>query len=145
MSRIRQLMFLIPVLGSLTATVSAQVTHDIVLEGDPAAGRFRFNPSRITAATGDLLRFVVSGGQPHVIAFEGSRLSVPVRAALDAALLDRMSDLRGALLLASGSVYRMTVPQIPPGDYIFFCLPHLSYGMTGVLTVTEGKRGRSRP
>ena len=38
-------------------------------------------------------------------------------------------------LTAAGSSYRLVVPQVPPGTYRFYCLPHRAYDMRGSLTI----------
>jgi plastocyanin len=122
-------------------TVNAQRVHEIRLEGDPLTGVFRFVPSEVPARPGEVLRFVNQSGGPHSIGFRPDGLSAPAKAALNAAMPDRLGDLRGPLLLAQGARYEITIPPLPAGNYEFFCLPHLAYRMVGQLLI----RGRSTP
>lgn len=119
----------------------AQRVHEIRLEGDALTGVFRFVPNEISAKPGEVLRFVNQSGGPHSIGFRSDGLSPSAKAALNAAMPDRVGDLRGPLLVAQGARYEITVPALPPGNYEFFCLPHLAYRMVGQLRI----RGRSTP
>lgn|GEM_PF-998840 len=121
--------------------LAAQRVHEIRLEGDPLTGVFRFVPSEIPAKPGEVLRFINQSGGPHSIGFRSDGLSPSVKAALNAAMPDRLGDLRGPLLVAQGARYEITIPALPPGSYEFFCLPHLAYRMLGQLHI----RGRSTP
>ncbi|MGH7701894.1 MAG: plastocyanin/azurin family copper-binding protein [Gemmatimonadales bacterium] len=125
---------------SLATHLAAQSVHDVLLEGDSASGRYRFTPAHVSARPGEVLRFVVRSGPPHTIVFATAGLSARVRAALDAALPDRLRELEGPLLVRVGTEYRVTVPAIPAGAYRFFCLAHFAQGMSGELTVV----GRTR-
>jgi plastocyanin len=40
-------------------------------------------------------------------------------------------------LTYEGAVSRMVVPQLAPGVYGFYCLPHRAYDMQAVLRVTK--------
>lgn len=128
---------------SLGTRLAGQSVHDVLLEGDPASGRYQFTPAQLTARPGEVLRFVVRSGPPHSIAFATAGLSAGVRAALDAALPDRLRELEGPLLVRQGTEYRVTVPAIPAGTYRFFCLVHFAQGMSGDLTI--GGRTRVPP
>ncbi len=124
-------------------TAHFQTLQDVMLEGDAATGRFRFTPARVSALPGDVLRFTVRSGAPHLIGFDSTGLSAARRRAINGALSDRSSDLRGPLLADPGTTWRMTVPVLPAGEYRFFCLPHFSRRMFGVLVV--GSPGRAGP
>jgi plastocyanin len=124
------------VVGGSTSAV-AQTTHVIRLEAEPEQELHRFVPARVTAKPGDVLRFRVTSGAPHNIAFEAQGLPAQAHEALNAAMPSRSGDLSGPVLTANGAEYRMTVPAIPPGRYVFFSLPHRAYEMTGELIVTK--------
>jgi plastocyanin len=116
---------------------SAQTVHIIRLEADPAEDLHRFVPARVTAKAGDVLRFRVTSGAPHSIAFEGGGLAAATRDALNAAMPNRSGDLSGPVLTSSGSEYRIVVPALPPGRYVFYSLPHRAYEMEGALIVVK--------
>jgi plastocyanin len=112
-----------------------QTVHIVRLEVDPAKEVYRFVPARVTARPGDVLRFRVSSGSPHNIAFEGDKLPPGAREALNSAMPARIGDLSGPVLEGAGAEYRFVVPALPPGRYPFFCTPHRAYDMRGELVV----------
>ena len=125
-------------LAGLLLTLAApplrgQAVHVIRLEHDAGRQEYRFAPSRVTARAGDLLVFRVTGGGDHSVVFEDG-MPAAARAALSAALPQRVGDLAGPLLRPRG-VYRVRVPALPAGEYRFYCLPHRAYDEVGVLAV----------
>jgi len=116
-------------------TLRAQAMHEIRLEGDTLTGVFRFVPSQVRARAGDTLRFVVRTGGPYAIGFRAGDLTPSAHAGLNAAIPDRLGDLRGPVLSHPGEQFRITLPALPAGTYEFFCLAHLAYAMTGRLTI----------
>jgi plastocyanin len=122
---------------ALGRPASAQAVHVVRLEVDPAEDIHRFVPARVTAKAGDVIRFRVVSGAPHSIAFQGSTLSPATREALNAAMPNRTGDLSGPVLAANGAEYRLVVPAVPPGRYVFFSLPHRAYEMEGELVVVK--------
>jgi plastocyanin len=118
-----------------TGSASAQSAHVVRLEVEPDQEIYRFVPARVTVRPGDVLRFKVSSGAPHNIAFDGERLTASARAALNAAMSNRTGDLSGPVLERPGAEYRIVVPALPPGRYGFYCTPHRAYDMRGELIV----------
>jgi plastocyanin len=126
------------VLASLgLAAAQAQAVHIIRLEADTAADIHRFVPARVTAKAGDVLRFRVTSGAPHSIAFQGASLSPATRQVLNAAMPNRTGDLSGPVLATNGAEYRMVLPALPPGRYVFYSLPHRAYEMEGELFIVK--------
>ena len=115
--------------------LQAQTTHIVRLEVDLEAQLHRFVPARVTAQAGDTLRFRVSSGAPHAIAFEPAGLPPTVRGLLQRALGERTADLQGPVLSRVGMEYRFVVPRLPSGRYRFYSTPHRAYEMTGELIV----------
>jgi len=120
-----------------TGTASAQSAHVVRLEVDSEQELYRFVPARVTVRPGDVLRFKVSSGAPHNIAFDGERLPASARAALNAAMSNRTGDLSGPVLERTGAEYRIVVPALPPGRYGFYCTPHRAYDMRGEMIVVK--------
>ena len=131
----RTLVLLAAIAATVSAPAHAQATHVIRMVADPPKNRYRFEPAELTVHPNDVLVFRVASGAPHSVVFEGQGLSPGVRAALNAAMPGRSGDLSSPLLTATGKEYRIVVPQIPPGVYPFYCLPHRAYDMRGTLTV----------
>jgi len=122
-------------LSAAAAPASAQATHVVRLIADRAKDDYRFEPRATTAQPNDVIIFRVASGAPHSIVFEAGGLSPGVRGAFNAAMPDRSGDLSSPLLTTSGKDYRMVVPQVPPGIYPFYCLPHRAYDMRGRLVI----------
>jgi plastocyanin len=133
----RPLIGTVVVLASLVTTAQAQRVHEIRMEANPAKETFRFSPPLVTARPGDVLLFKAGPGVPHSIVFEGAGLNEESHEALNGAMSRRTGDLSSPLLTAEGAVYRMVVPQLAPGIYAFYCLPHRAYDMRAQLRVTK--------
>jgi len=118
-----------------SGVASAQATHVVRLVANPANEVYRFEPADVVARPGDALVFHVVSGAPHSVVYEVEGLSPGVRGAFNSAMPNRSGDLSSPLLTASGGEYKMTVPQVPPGTYPFYCLPHRAYDMRGTLTI----------
>jgi plastocyanin len=119
----------------LTGTAAAQATHVVRLVADKSKDEYRFEPAAVTARPNDVIVFRVTSGAPHSVVFEGEGLSPGVRGAINNAMPGRSGDLSSPLLTGQGTEYRMVVPQVPPGSYQFYCLPHRAYDMRGELTI----------
>jgi plastocyanin len=115
----------------------AQKVHEIRLEANTERDTYRFNPEQVTARPGDMLVFRAVSGLPHSIVFESAGLSDQAHEALNGAMSRRAGDLSSPLLTQQGAEYRVVVPQLAPGTYQFFCLPHRAYDMRGELRVTK--------
>jgi plastocyanin len=121
----------------LASAAQAQRVHEIRLEANPAKETFRFSPALITARPGDVLLFKAGPGVPHSIAFESGGLTEEAHEALNGAMGRRTGDLSSPLLTTEGAVYRIVVPQIDPGIYVLYCLPHRAYDERAQLRVTK--------
>ena len=51
------------------------------------------------------------------------------------ALVDRLVADPRAAQKVFGKDYRVVVPQVPPGTYAYYCLPHRAYDMRGTITI----------
>lgn len=96
---------------------------------------YRFEPASVVASPGDAVVFHVVSGAPHSVVFEGEGMSAGVKGAFNSAMSGRSGDLSSPLFTASGTDYRMVVPQVPAGAYGFYCLPHRAYDMRGTLVI----------
>lgn len=120
---------------TLSASLSAQTTHMVRMLANAAKDQYRFEPARLAVRPNDVIIFKVESGPPHSVVFEGEGLSPGVRGVLNNAMPNRSGDLSSPLLVAPGAEYRMIVPQVPPGTYPFYCLPHRAYDMRGQLSI----------
>jgi plastocyanin len=121
----------------LNRTAAAQRVHEVSLEVNAEKELYRFAPARVTARPGDILKFRTVSGAPHSIVFEGRGLTEQAHEALNGAMGRRAGDLSSPLLTQNGTEYRVVVPNVQPGSYEFYCLPHRAYDMRGTLLVTK--------
>jgi plastocyanin len=133
--RLRTIALGIGVIVVVAAPAVAQTTHVVQLIADARKDDYRFAPAALTVRPSDVIIFRVTTGAPHSIVFEGEGLSPGVRGAINSAMPGRSGDLSSPLLTAVGKEYRMVVPQVPPGSYQFYCLPHRAYDMRGTVTI----------
>ena len=123
------------VIAVAATKTAAQSTHVVQLIADAGKDDYRFAPASLTVRPNDVIVFRVTTGAPHSIVFEGARLSPGVRGAINSAMPGRSGDLSSPLLTGVGKEYRMVVPQVPPGTYQYYCLPHRAYDMRGAITI----------
>ncbi|MFL5401232.1 MAG: plastocyanin/azurin family copper-binding protein [Gemmatimonadales bacterium] len=136
-SFLRTSIYSLALLISSTHIAAGQRVHQIKLDANPEKEIYRFSPAQISARPGDVLLFRVASGAPHSVVFEGAGLTETAREALNGSMNRRAGDLSSPLLTSEGMEYRIVVPQIPPGSYGFFCLPHRAYDMRGELRITK--------
>ncbi|HEX2190060.1 MAG TPA: plastocyanin/azurin family copper-binding protein [Longimicrobiaceae bacterium] len=108
-------------------------THVVKMVQEGSA--YRFQPASLTVRAGDRVRFVMVSGGPHNVAFDAERIPDAAERALSAGMPDRISPLAGAILTEAGASYTVSFDGVPPGSYPFFCMPHVSMGMRGTVTV----------
>ncbi len=97
---------------------------------------FRFDPAYLTVAEGDGVEFRMVSGVPHNVAFDDRFIPRGSRAQLAANLGTIGSrDLAAPVVTAIDSTYVVSTSGLPKGDYLFYCAPHRSMYMHGVLTV----------
>jgi plastocyanin len=134
---LKVVIWLLLVLVSSTTIAQAQKVHEIRLEANPQREVYRFSPPLVTARPGDVLVFRAGSGVPHSIVFESAGMPDQAHEALNGAMNRRAGDLSSPMLTLEGSEYRLVIPQLPPGIYQFYCLPHRAYDMRGQLRVTK--------
>jgi plastocyanin len=128
---------LLVMVTSLAGAAQAQKVHQIRLEANPDKEVYRFTPPLITARPGDVLLFKAGRGVPHSIVFETANMSEQTHEAFNGAMSRRAGDLSSPMLTLEGAEYRLVIPQVPPGIYQFYCLPHRAYDMRGQLRITK--------
>jgi plastocyanin len=130
-------LWLLAILVSWAGVAQAQKTHEIRLEANPDKEVYRFTPPLVTARPGDVLLFRAGRGVPHSIVFEATGMTDQAHEALNGAMGRRAGDLSSPMLTLEGAEYRLVIPQLPPGIYQFYCLPHRAYDMRGQLRITK--------
>lgn len=112
----------------------APVVHEVKMIGS-TQGTARFEPAELQVKRGDRIRFVVVSGGPHNVAFDPATVPDAAEARLAAGMPATISPLAGPLLTAPGESYTISTAGLPAGVYPFFCMPHVTMGMKGTLTV----------
>ena len=97
---------------------------------------YRFVPSYLSVAPGDGVRFQMVSGVPHNVTFDEHFIPNGSRAQL-AANLGALGarDLAAPVVTAIDSGYVVSTSGLPVGEYLFYCAPHRSLNMHGVLTI----------
>lgn len=109
-------------------------THTVrmLLDGEG----FRFEPAYLTVQEGDGVEFRMISGVPHNVTFDEAFIPAGARAQLAANLAVIGSrELAAPVVTALDSTYVVSTSGLPRGDYLFFCAPHRSLNMHGVITV----------
>lgn len=122
---------------SATTTAAAQPitgkTWDVKMYGD--ATGYRFDPVALTIKRGDGVRWTVVNGAPHNVTFPPDSVPQGAQAQLQANMAQTVSVLTSEMLLNPSQTYTVSFAGVAPGSYHYYCTPHLSYGMRGVITV----------
>jgi plastocyanin len=108
-------------------------THEVrmVMEGTNA----RFVPENLTIRAGDRIRFVNVSGGPHNVSLDPAKVPDDAEKALVAAMPGQIQPLWGALVTDPNGVYTISFAGVKPGTYEIFCMPHMTMGMKGTITV----------
>ena len=97
---------------------------------------YRFEPSYLSVTKGDGVRFQMVSGVPHNVTFDDRFIPRGSRAQLAANLRALGArDLAAPVVTTPDSAYVVSTSGLPAGDYLFYCAPHRSLNMHGVLTV----------
>jgi plastocyanin len=120
-----------------TATKNA-ATHrasTVTVQMVGSSAGYKFDPANLTIKTGDVVKFVVASGGPHNVSFDASAIPAGAAAVLQKNMTGQQAPLMGPLLPNNGDSYTVSFAGAPTGTYHFFCLPHQSLNMTGIITV----------
>ncbi len=97
---------------------------------------FRFEPGYLTVSEGDGVRFLMVSGVPHNVAFDERFIPRPARPQLVANLAVLGGrDLASPVVTTIDSTFVISTSGLTRGEYLFYCAPHRSLNMHGVLTV----------
>jgi plastocyanin len=121
-----------PAAGGMQAITGT--IHEVRMVGDDKG--YYYEPTELTVAAGDGIKFLMVSGGPHNVAFDGTLLPADVKAQLIANMPNQASELMGPMMLNAGEEYVLSFAGVAPGSYEFFCTPHLAMGMKGKVTVT---------
>jgi plastocyanin len=97
---------------------------------------YRFAPGYVTVNAGDGVQFLMISGVPHNVAFDAAFIPKGSRNQLVANLsLLGGRDLASPVVTTVDSSFVVSTTGLPPGEYLFYCGPHQSLNMHGVITV----------
>jgi plastocyanin len=120
--------------GAVALAPITGATKTVNMVGD--AKGYRFEPANITIKQGDGIKFVVTSGGPHNVAFDPATIPADVKGQLDANMgTDKMGELSSNMKMNAGESVTVSFGNIKPGQYPFHCVPHLALNMKGVITV----------
>jgi plastocyanin len=118
--------------GAVTAVAATGTIHEVRMVGD-AAG-FRYEPANITVKAGDGIKFINVSGSPHNVAFDPATIPADQKDQLFANMPGSM-DGSSPLFLTPNEEWTLSLGNIKPGKYPYFCTPHLAMNMRGEITV----------
>jgi len=109
------------------AQTAAEAGVVVVRMIEKSATSYAFEPSTITVAPGQTIRFVQGGMVPHNVEFR------------DAPSGARIDDLKmGPFLIQAGDAYEVLIDErFSGGSYDYVCTPHEAMGMRGAIVVEE--------
>jgi len=126
------------VLGSEGDLQSAPTVEATTLDSDQGAGQFVFTPAVVWVEPGATVEWTLASGSHSITAYHPDNDGTPERIPSGAAVFDSGT-------LSSGQTFGHTFET--EGVYNYFCRPHRSLGMTGVVIVggPQGGPGTTDP
>ena len=121
-----------PDVAMMGAPITGQ-TVEIRMIGDGEG--YRFEPAEVTIRQGDGVKFIMTSGGPHNVAFEAAGLSAEAKAQLLLNMPEQTGELSGRILLDADETYLISFAGMPAGTYEFHCLPHRLMNMKGKIIV----------
>ena len=119
--------------GAVTAAPATGTTHEVKMIGD--ASGYKFVPAELTIKAGDAVKWVMTSGGPHNVAFQN--VADPAsKAQLDANMGGaKMGELSSPMLMQPNEGYTVSFAKVAPGKYDYQCTPHVAMNMKGSITV----------
>jgi plastocyanin len=118
--------------GAVTMAPITGTTHEVRMTGD--ATGYQYEPANITVKPGDGIRFIMVSGGPHNVAFDPATIPADQKDQLFANMPNSM-DGSSPILTDPNQDFILSLGNIKPGKYPFFCTPHLAMNMRGEITV----------
>ncbi|HZI30092.1 MAG TPA: plastocyanin/azurin family copper-binding protein [Gemmatimonadaceae bacterium] len=120
--------------GAMTMAPITGTTHEVrmVLEGTT----YKYDPANITVKPGDGIKFIMVSGAPHNVAFDPAAIPADQKDQLWANMPNSV-DGQSPILSDPNAEWTLSLGNIKPGKYPFYCTPHLAMNMKGEITVQE--------
>ena len=122
-----------PAAGAVAAAPATGKTVEIKMIGD--ATGYKFDPANVTIKKGDAVKFIMTSGGPHNVAF--LNVTDPAaKAQIDANMSGaKMGEMSSPMLMQPNEGYTISFANVPAGKYDFTCTPHAAMNMKGQVTV----------
>ena len=118
--------------GAAAAAPITGTIHVVNMVGD--ATGYRYEPANITVKPGDGIKFVMVSMGPHNVAFDPAVIPADVKDQLFANM-PNSQDGQSPILSDPNTDWTLSLGNIKPGKYPFYCTPHLAMNMKGEITV----------
>ncbi|HEX9562320.1 MAG TPA: plastocyanin/azurin family copper-binding protein [Gemmatimonadaceae bacterium] len=115
--------------GTATFAPITGTIHEVKMIGDGQV--FRYDPATITAKPGDGIKFVMISLGPHNVAFDPAVIPADQKAQLWANMGPNSMDGSSPMLITENEEFTLSLGNLKPGTYPFFCTPHLAMNMRG--------------
>jgi plastocyanin len=119
--------------GSAAMAPITGKTVTVKMIGDGST--YKFDPANVTIKAGDGVKWVMTSGGPHNVAFINTPAAA--QAQLSANMPDQMKELTSKMLMTANETYTMSFANVPAGKYDYHCEPHAAMGMAGSVTVQQ--------
>ena len=106
-------------------------TYEVKMIGDGTT--YKFDPAETTLKQGDGVKFIMTSGGPHNVAFIDTPAAA--QAQLSANMPDQMKELTSKMMMNPNETYTVSFANVPAGKYDYHCEPHAAMGMAGSVTV----------
>ena len=118
--------------GAVAAAPVTGTVHEVRMVGD--AQGYRYEPANITVKPGDGIKFINASGGPHNVAFDPAAIPADQKDQLFANMPNSM-DGSSPTFTVQDETWTLSLGNIKPGKYPYYCTPHLAMNMKGEITV----------
>jgi plastocyanin len=118
--------------GAVAAAPITGTIHVVNMVGD--ATGYRYEPAVINAKPGDGIKFVMVSMGPHNVAFDPAVIPADVKDQLFANM-PNSQDGQSPILTDPNTDWTLSLGNIKPGKYPFYCTPHLAMNMKGEINI----------
>jgi plastocyanin len=119
--------------GAVTMAPITGTMHEVHMVGD--ATGYRYEPSTIDAKPGDGIKFIMISGGPHNVGFDPAAIPADMKAQLWANMGPNSMDGQSPMLITDNEEFVLSLGNLKPGKYPFFCTPHLAMNMKGEINI----------
>jgi len=119
--------------GAAAAKPATGTTHEVKMVGDDKG--YRFEPANITVKQGDAIKFTMTSGGPHNVAFDPAGIPGAGKDQLNANIPNAAGELSSQMMMNPNENVTISFAGVGPGAYNYHCTPHLAMNMKGVITV----------